>query len=88
MITDLKNQEYYTINLLPKWCEFDLDEDMITEYIRQVEFWQEQIFDSRNPNVWVWKYDPAYEYQNQGIIGIVFTDKRAAESFKDIFIDA
>jgi hypothetical protein len=81
----LEITEYHTVNLLPKWCEFDCDGDKINDFINNVEKWYALKHTEKTKLVWCWKYDPDFEYENAGIVGIVFNQSWQARKFMRTF---
>jgi hypothetical protein len=79
-------EKFHTVDLLPKWSEFNCDMELIDEHIDKIEFWYEHTFDRQSDRVWVWKYDPEFEYVNAGIVGIVFNNDDDVEQFKWLFL--
>ena len=79
MITKTKHG-YYEINLMPLWLDFECDGERIDEFIYHAEDWN----DEKN-HIWVWRYDPDFEYQNAGVMAIVFSTEAAALLFESYY---
>lgn len=81
----LREIECYTVSLLPKWCDLDCKGDKIDYFLMMVEDWYGRNFDDKSSMVWCWQYDPDFEYQDAGVVGIAFNKPEYAEDFKKVF---
>lgn len=80
-MTELLTAEYHTVNLLPTWCELDCEGDRIDGFINIVERWYDLKHTADTDLVWCWKYDPDFEYENAGVVGIVFNSLLQSREF-------
>lgn len=81
----LPGVECHTVSLWAKWEELDCDGDKIDMFLCLVEDWYRVNFDKNSPLAWCWTYDPDFEWQDAGVVGITFNAAEYAEEFREIF---